>query len=192
MNSKIALSGLSILAALALMGSATFAYFSNVGTSTDNVFAAGTLNLKLSDDTPETIVDDVTASFGGTELGPGDSVSGQLRLRNSGTVEADHTEVAVVNTNSDLTYPLDTVLEITVLNYGGSSVLSQVTDNNVNGYSDLDDLEALGLDNLALTDLNVDHALDLTVQMRSGAGNNYQGDNVDSDWTITLNQHSSQ
>ena len=191
-NSKILLSVASIAAAAALVIGATFAFFSDEETSSDNVFASGTLDLKLSDDTPETDQDGVSASFGGTDLAPGDSVSGQLRLKNAGTVNGDHAEIAVVNTNSDLTNPLDEVLEITTLDYDSSSVLGQLSDNNSNGWIDLDDLEALGLDNLSLTDLNTNHPLDLTVQFRSDAGNDYQGDNVDSDWTITLNQDSSQ
>lgn len=192
MNKKILLSSVSILASLALATGATFAFFSDEGTSNNNVFATGSLDLKLSDDTPETDLDSVTASFGGTALVPGQAVSGQLRLKNSGTIAANHAEVAVVNTNSDGTNPLDQALELTTLNYDGSSVLSQVANANANGYKDLDDLEASGLDNLALTNLATNHPLDLTVTFRSDAGNQYQGDNVDSDWTITLNQDASQ
>ncbi len=186
-NSRILLSAASIAAAGALVIGATFAYFSDSGTSNDNVFATGTLILKLSD-ANETEQDNVIASFGGTNLKPGDSVTGQLNLKNTGTISANHAEVAVVNTNSDTTNPLDKVLEITTLNYDGLSVLSQVTDANTNGWIDLDDLKASGLDNLALTNLNTNHPLDLTVKFRSDAGDVYQGDNVDSDWTITLNQ----
>lgn len=192
MNKRIILSSLSIFASLALAVGATYAFFSDVGTSNDNVFAAGTLDLKLSDDTPETDADNVTASFGGTALSPGDPVTGQLRLKNAGTINADHAEVAVVNTNSDQSTPLDEVLEITTLDYDTASVLGLLADSNGNGWVDLDDLEALGLDNLALIDLATNHPLDLTVTFRSNAGNNYQGDSVDSDWTITLNQDSTQ
>ena len=192
MNSKIILSLASIFASIGIVGAATYAYFSDSGTSNDNVFATGTLNLKLSDDTPEIDQDNVTASFGGTNLAPGNSVTGQLRLKNSGTINANHAEVAVVNTNSDPTNPLDKVLEITVLDYDSVSVLSSVPDGNGNGWKDLDDLEAVGLDNLALTNLATNHPLDLTVQFRSDASNDYQGDNVDSDWSITLNQNASQ
>lgn len=193
MNKRILLSGASILFSLTLLTGATFAFFSDTGTSNDNVFGSGSLDLKLSDDTPETDQDDVTASFGDTAMAPGDSVPGQIRLKNSGTINADHAEVVIANTNSDLDTPLDRVLEITVLNYDTVSVLGQlVADPNGNGYADLDDLEAIGLDNLALTDLGTDHPLDITVQFRANADNSYQGDSVDSDWTITLNQDASQ
>src|SRR3989344_7349 len=135
MNRSIWFSILSILAVVGLVGGLTFAFFSDEGTSNDNVFAAGTLDLKLSDDTPETDQDNVVASFGGTAMSPGSSVTGQLRLKNSGTINADHAEVAVVNTNSDLTTPLDEVLEITLLDYDGSNKLAQLaSDPNGNGY----------------------------------------------------------
>ena len=189
-NPKIMLSAASMLAAGSLLVGATYAYFSDQGTSNDNVFATGTLDLKLSDDTPETDQDSVTASFGGTNLKPGDSASGQLRLKNTGTIAANHAEVALANTNSDQTYPLDKMLEITTLTYDETSILP--ADVNQNGWVDLDDLESAELDNLALTDLNTNHPLNLTVQFRSGAGNEYQGDNVSSNWTVTLNQDTSQ
>lgn len=194
MNTRILTSVLTIVAVVAAVGVTTYAFFSDSGTSSDNVFASGTLDLKLSDDTPQTDQDNVTASFGGTNMVPGDTATGQLRLKNSGTHVANHAEVAVVNTNSDATFPLDKVLELTTLNYDTVSVLSQIDDTlgNNNGYKDLDDLEILGLDNLALTNLATNHPLDLTVTFRSDAGNDYQGDNVDSDWTITLNQDASQ
>lgn len=192
MNKRILLSSVAIFASLALATGATFAFFSDEGTSNDNVFATGSLDLKLSDDTPETDQDTVTASFGGTALVPGQPVSGQLRLKNSGTIPAHHAEVALTNTNSDATNPLDRMLELATLNYDGLSVLGQVTDANANGYKDLDDLETSGLDNLALTNLATNHPLDLTLTFRSDASNLYQGDNVDSDWTITLNQDASQ
>lgn len=47
MNKKIALSGLSILTALALIGGATFAFFSDVETSHNNVLQAGALDLTI-------------------------------------------------------------------------------------------------------------------------------------------------
>lgn len=47
MNKRIALSGMSILTALALIGGATFAFFSDVETSTGNTFTAGDLDLKI-------------------------------------------------------------------------------------------------------------------------------------------------
>lgn len=47
MNKKIALSGLSILSALALVGGATFAFFSDVETSSGNILQSGKIDLKI-------------------------------------------------------------------------------------------------------------------------------------------------
>lgn len=47
MNKKIALSGLSIFAALALIGGATFAFFSDEETSENNTFTAGEIDLQI-------------------------------------------------------------------------------------------------------------------------------------------------
>jgi predicted ribosomally synthesized peptide with SipW-like signal peptide len=50
MNKKIALSSLSIMAALALIGGATFAFFSDTETSTGNTFTAGSLDLQIGNE----------------------------------------------------------------------------------------------------------------------------------------------
>lgn len=47
MNKKIALSGISILTALTLVGAGAFAFFSDTETSTGNILAAGALDLKI-------------------------------------------------------------------------------------------------------------------------------------------------
>lgn len=77
MNTKIVLSGLSILASLAIMGAATFAFFSDSETSEDNVFTSGSLDLKvdyscyynkLADGIPNCPFEPNT--WGQTDLGP--------------------------------------------------------------------------------------------------------------------------
>ena len=50
MNKKIAMSGLSIFAALAVMGGATFAAFTDTATATNNTFASGNADLLIAVD----------------------------------------------------------------------------------------------------------------------------------------------
>ena len=176
------------------MGAATFAYFSDVGASNDNVFAAGTLDLKLTDST-ETDADNVTASFGGTALGPNDCTTTQnLKVKNTVTVNADHVEIAAVNSVTDVSVDaipdMDTYLLLDLFQYDGGNI--SVPDSNGNTFADLDDLEVNGVDDLALTNLGTDHNIDLRVCLHSTAPNEVQGDSVDSDWTITLNQDATQ
>src|SRR3989344_915283 len=85
MNKKIALSAMSILTSLALLGGATFAFFSDEGTSTDNTFGAGTLDLLLDND-GVTFLDDVTATFDVDGMAPGDSAAQEISFHNAGSI----------------------------------------------------------------------------------------------------------
>lgn len=197
MNRKILASGISILATLALAGGATFAYFSDTGTSSTNTFATGTLNLKLTD-ASETAQDSVTESFGSSTLVPGSCTGDQtLSLQNTGSVAADHAEVAVTNsvtdTGDNADPDMDAFLRINKLTYDGVDVTGQISNTNGTVFKDLADWAAgSGLDNLALTNLNTNHPLVLDVCLDSSADNTIQADQVVSQFTVTLNQHSSQ
>lgn len=50
MNRKIAMSAMSIIAAMALMGGATFAFFTDTATSQDNTFTTGNADLLIAND----------------------------------------------------------------------------------------------------------------------------------------------
>ena len=91
------------------------------------------------------------------------------------------------------TTPLDTVLEMTVLTYDGASILDQVLDANGNGIKDLDDLGAVTLDDLALTDLGVNHPLAMTIRFNPTLTiGEHQGDSATTILTVMLNQVASQ
>jgi spore coat-associated protein N len=195
MNTRVLTSVLTIVAVVAAVSAMTYAFFSDSGTSNDNIFSAGTLDLKLSDDTPETDQDNVTASFGGSNMAPGGcTTTQQLRAKNTGNVAGNHIEIAATNTITDSapagSPAIDRLLVLDLFEYDGSNI--PVSDFNSNGLKDLDDLENVGVDNLALTDLNTNHTIDIRVCLHSSADNTHQGDSVDSDWTITLNQDASQ
>lgn len=189
---------MSILTVLSMMGGATFAYFSDNGTSADNTFSAGTLDLKLSD-LNETDQDSVVSSFGGSSLAPDTCTGNQtLNLKNTGSIIANHAEVHLANTVTDngaaASPDIDSFLRINLLTYDGSDVTDQIVDNNTNGFKDLEDWATTptALDNLALTDLNTDHPLIMDVCLNSTAGDTLQSDSVTSTFTVDLNQNSSQ
>lgn len=119
-NTKIALSALSIVAALSLMGGAAFAFFSSTATSTGNVFASGTLDLKLDDNDEATPSATVVTSLGGTNLAPGGSVSGFISMHNGGSI--DMAEVNLGSTETTSSDPdLATKLNITLARIGTES-----------------------------------------------------------------------
>jgi predicted ribosomally synthesized peptide with SipW-like signal peptide len=197
MNRKIAASLVSTGIMMSLVVGATFAYFSNSGTSSDNSFSTGTLDLKLTDSN-ETAQDTVTASLGGT-LAPGECTGVQtLSVKNTGTVNADHLQVTVANTITDTSNnaspDMDSYLRINSLAYDSSSVVGQIAGSNGNGYADLEDWAADvdGIDNLALTDLNTNHTLSIDVCLDDSAPNSIQEDSVSTTVNVLLNQHSSQ
>ncbi len=87
------LSVVAVVAAVAI--SATGAFFSDTATSTGNTFSSGTLDLKLSDDN-ESAIDDITASFGGTNLVPGQDLGAdEMVVTNNGSVSGHHINLTV-------------------------------------------------------------------------------------------------
>ena len=195
MSKKIILGlfGLVVVGSAAAMG--TRAYFSEKGEVKGNVFETGTLALKLDGSESATAVWKIETGK------PGDEVSGTVNVKNAGTVEADHIEITTLNAVTEATsgsgteakIPLDTVLEITTLTYDGASVLGQVEDKNGNNIKDLDDLEKVELDNLALMDTGVDHPLAMTVSFNPVLTiGEHQGDSATTTLTVTLNQVASQ
>lgn len=199
MNKRIVLSSVSIFASLALAAGATFAFFSDSGTSSNNVFTAGSFNLVLSD-ANETAVDNVTETWTGTNMTPGGaSVDATLQLKNSGTVPGNNVHVALSNSLSAPADLMDTYLKITTLEYDTVDILSLITDSNGNGFKDLADWAALagshsipGSIQLGLTDTGVNHPLHMVVQLDGTAPNAVQGDSVTSTFTATLHQDASQ
>ena len=187
MNRKIILSAISIVSALSLLGGAAFAFFSDVGNSNDNLFAAGTFDLKLSDDTPETDQDNVVASFGGTNFAPGSCTTVQeLRLKNSGSVAGNHVDITEANSNPGMA----AFLRIDSLTYDSVDVLPKVLESGNNSFKDLADWAASpsGVVDLALTDLGTDHKLDMKVCLDETAGNPLQGGVNYATFSATLRQ----
>lgn len=199
MNSKIVLSLASIFASVAIVGAATYAYFSDQATSTGNTFTSGTFDLKLTDNN-QGPTDTVDTTWSSNNMAPGTNpVTATLWFRNSGTVNGDHVHFKAANTPTDTGTaedlgPMDKLLEITAMTYDAGDILPSISDSNGNGIKDLDDLESAG-DGVqigSLTDLNTDHALVMTVQLYSSANDTYQGDSVSTVFTATLHQNSSQ
>jgi predicted ribosomally synthesized peptide with SipW-like signal peptide len=209
MNPRILTSGMTILAVVAAVSGMTYAFFSDSGTSSANVFGTGTFDLKLSDDN-EANAENVTATWNNTSLVPGGTpVDATLKLKNSGTVDGNNVHVALANTNSDTTHPMDKFMKITTLEYdsngdgdfldAGENILPLITESNANGFADLADWAALvgshsipGSIKLDLTDHSVDHKLHMVVGLDSSATNDQQGDTVTSLFTATLHQDASQ
>lgn len=206
---KIAMSLVTASTAGILLVGGTYAFFTDQGTSTNNIFSAGTLIMKLSDDN-ETDQDNVTATWGFVNGVPGTPFSGTLQIKNIGTVSAGTIDFDFSNTvveNPDESSPghvgdkpMDKVLEITQLNWdtngdndyldANENLLPYVHDNNNNLYIDLDDLENTVIENAVFDEtINKVHKLILQGRLhQTWASNEHQGDTVTTTLMITLDQ----
>lgn len=209
MNKKIALSGLSILTALALMGGAVFAFFSSQATSNNNLFGAGNLVLQL-DDNDESASATVTGSIGvGTSaFAPGDDVDGFISLHNDGSIDIAEvemgtavTETADPGADSFLADKLNVTVQVDT-----TTGTNGICDTPTNLTSSIDSAVGDGSTPLTLTEMNGDtfdaitpglaagdtRDLCINVAFDNSAGNIYQGDAIDVDFTFTGNQDASQ
>jgi spore coat-associated protein N len=211
--------GLSVAAFIivALISGVTLAFFSDTETSTINQFSAGTLNLKLSDN-DQTDVDGVTASFGGSNLQPGDTVGpSTVTLKNIGNLNADHVDLKFQNAVTDNPgydaadlganiVDMSTVLTVSAMSYGGTDLLSK-TDNifdnsyisaadtagNGNGIITLNEMNGVIIRDLAAPGANNGTAIfSITVTVPASTGNGIQGDLVNVTLTFGLYQDASQ
>jgi predicted ribosomally synthesized peptide with SipW-like signal peptide len=212
--------GLSIAALLiiAMISGGTWAFFNDTEISSNNQFSAGSLDLKLSDSN-QTDVDGVTASFGGSNLKPGDIVGpSTVTLKNAGSLTASHTEIKFQNAVTDnASYDaadlganiadMSTVLTIAALSYGGTSLLTQTVpgtfDNtfieaaddagNNDGALTLNELNNVVIRNLAAPAANGGTSVfSITVAIAGAVGNGIQGDAVNVSVTFGLYQDASQ
>jgi hypothetical protein len=212
---RLILLSVAALCLTVVVGWSTWALFTSVGVSGADPVRPGTLGLKMSD-SDEGDKDIVTASFGGSDLKPGDIVGpSTMILKNAGSGQADHVDIkfettAIDNPSCDAAEPVadvNTILTVTTLTYAGRDLLQQT----VPGTFDNADLEAAdnGGDNdgaVTLGELKTvilkglaapDHddgvqALTIAVSVPLSAGNGIQGDRSSVTVTFGLFQTAAQ
>ena len=172
-------------------GIGTWAYFQDTETSTGNVFAAGTLDLKTDD------VDGVMQTLYASNLKPGNNVSGSITLKNSGSVAGSSLDLVFSYVESDNSFNLvnksdnevAAQMELTALSYGGSSLLTSVNENyNGNGYKDIEDLKNADLTGQTGIDPSLTENFSIEVQLRGDTAGDFQSDGINITITFTLNQ----
>jgi len=182
---------IAFILAVGMIGVGTFAYFSDTETSTNNQLTAGTLDLKTND------VDGVTKTLYATNMAPGDTVGpSTIVLKNSGSVDGSTLDIAfsyVENDGSPNTVDKTAdetaaMMQVITLSYGGSDLLGSVSDENSNGYKDIQDISNADLS--GQSDLNASATKDfvIAVELRSETGNDFQADGITMTITFTLNQ----
>lgn len=182
---------IAFLLFVGIAGIGTWAYFSDTETSTDNQLIAGTLDLKTND------ADGVSQTLYATNMKPGDTVGpATIHLKNAGSVDGSTLDIEfsyiesdgspnLVNKSADDTAAM---MEVTTLNYGGSSLLGGVSDANSNSYKDIEDLKNADLSGLSGLNAEAIKDFEITVKLRDETGNDFQADGVTVTMTFTLNQ----
>ncbi len=182
---------IALVLAVGLTAVSTWAYFNDTEFSASNQCIAGTLNLKTND------VDGVAQTLYATSMKPGVSIGPTtIQLRNAGSVAGSTLDIVfsyvesdgspnAVNKTADATAA---VMQVTTLNYGGSSLLGSVNDLNINGYKDIQDLKNANLIGQSGLTASATKDFQIAVQLRSDTVNDFQADGITITMTFTLNQ----
>jgi len=176
---------------LSMVGIGVFAYFSDTEVSASNSLSAGTLDLKTND------ADGVTQTLYGSNLQPGGAVGpSTIILKNAGStpgatlgivfayVENDASP-NTVNMTADATAA---AMEVTILTYDGTNLLTSVSDSNANGYKDVQDLKNASLSSLSGINAGATKDFTIAVKMKSSTSSDFQSDGITVNMTFTLNQ----
>ncbi len=215
MNKKIliSLSVIGVIAAIAIGG--TIAYFQDVETSTGNTFSAGTFDLKIRG-SGTSYQDNMGPIWTISDIKPGDSVvSREFNFKNTGSIVGDHMEITCDYSVDETANPVEsdtdpstddhpkkmaknfTITTLMIRKDGGNdtNLLSSLTDWNINGRKDLQDLKEAGINNVTPVPQPNEASyttVSMGVELNELAGNDFQGDTFDLTMIFTLNQDASQ
>jgi spore coat-associated protein N len=174
-----------------MLSMGAWAYFNDTEASSDNSLSTGTLDLKTNN------ADGVTQTLYATSLKPNVSVGpSTITLRNAGTATAATLDIAFsyvesdgspnpVNMSADATAA---IIEVTALTYGGTNLLTSVSDSNSNGYKDIQDVKNASLTGLSGLMAGASKDFTITIKMRDGISNNFQADGINITMTFALRQ----
>ncbi len=176
---------------ISMAGIGTWAYMSDVEASAGNTFAAGILDLKTND------IDGVSQTLLAVNMQPGDTIGPEyITLKNAGTVAGSNLTIAFTYVENDASAnPVNKsadetgdVIEVITLKYDGFSLLASVSDNNSNGYPDIQDLKNTDLSGLNGINALASKAFEIVVKSRDVMNNDFQADGINITMTFTLNQ----
>lgn len=173
-------------------GLSTWAFFTDVETSSGNVLAAGTLDLKTDDQ------DGVSQTLIATNMRRGDIVGPEIiTLKNSGSLDSSNIDISISYIEDDSSpNPVDmsaddtaSLIIVTVLKYDEANILTYVDDDNSNGYIDVYDLATSSdLEGLPGIVSGATKNFEIAVQLHENVTGQYQADGIDITMTFSLKQ----
>jgi len=146
----------------ALVGGATFAYFTDSAANNNNAFQGGTLDIGL---------DPATATFNVPVMAPGDSIDGNVTVQNSGSLPFFYTVALAKSGGDDNFYD---VLKLKITKAASGEAIYDGLLSSLNANSSL----AAG----------ANEPLKFTVSLPTTAGNDLQGKTCTVEFTFTATQ----
>jgi hypothetical protein len=171
-NPRRSLAALATLLIAVGVTAASGATFTAQTANPSNSFTAGTLTMANSKD--------AAAILSATNMKPGDTVSGTVDIKNTGSVSGAFTLGKTALTNTDTTNPMAAVLDVVVTDCGTDVDCTAGTSTNVYTGTLASMGTGLALGNFAA---NAEHRYKFDVTLNAGAGNVYQGDNSTATFT---------
>jgi hypothetical protein len=176
---------------IGMTGSGAWAYFSDVEPSTANQMLSGILDLKTDD------VDGVTQTLYATSMKPGNTIGpASIQLRNAGDTDGPTLDIEFSYMESDGS-PNDVnmtanataaMMEVTTLSYDSVSLLTSISDNNFNGYKDLQDLADANLSGQSGLSTGATKPFEIEVKLKDNLSNDFRADGITVVMSFTLNQ----
>ena len=184
MNKKIALSLLSIASALVIVGGATFAFFSDTKTSTENTFAAGTLEVSITDQNADTLFESEAIV---SNWAPGDQSFVNFDVKNVGTLPVNLRGFATGTWGDSGLDSQNMVKVIQVERWDGSNWVNILSNSSgITGYFYW---SPNGTNTALYTVTSGDRAqLRLTVEFDTNAGNDFQNQTFTSSLQVEAKQ----
>jgi len=171
--------------------SGTLAFFNDNEASTEDQMVSGTLDLKTDD------ADGVSQTLYNTAIIPGDSVGpGTIVLKNTGSTAGSSVDISFSYVNSDGTpntvemtaNETAAILEVTTLSYDVTNLLTGVSDNNVNGYKDMQDVANADLSGQSGLNASATKNFSIEVTTDNETSTDFANDGITITMNFTLNQ----
>lgn len=189
MKSIILLILLSVLSTVFIGG--TWAIFNDTEASTTDQMVSGTLDLKTDD------ADGVNQTLYNTAIIPGNSVGpGIIVLKNAGSIAGSTLDISFSYVNSDgvpnaVEMTADetaAILEVITLSYDSTNLLTSVSDSNVNGYKDIQDVTSADLSGQSGLTASATKNFTIEVTTDNGTSTDFANDGITIIMNFTLNQ----
>lgn len=206
MKKKVLTSITGILLAAALVGGATFAEFTSTGTSSGNIFTAGTLTMTMNGLTGEAGQTWKTPA----NWAPGDTVTNSIKFSNTGTIDGKHIYLGFKNVTGTVMLDNVYVKEIketfngTAVTTDPATIESQVVSGTKDGKLSLREFtdflkgsygyytwDDKTMDNVIIAAGNKqDYELSFTFEFDKNAGDDCQGQSAGFDLMAKATQNS--